>query len=112
METDLRTLKIGKKLVKYMYILLAILFIVLAYTSITTKHTSYLKANTKHFLTELLFLGIITAIPVFTFVWTRNLPRRHTLYLVLMLALKLTLMHVLLELSGFYHYAFHYKMKK
>lgn len=84
--------------------------IILTVYSIIIRETELVRTRPGLFVVELLCFSIIPSIPVFIFGYVRNLPLKLTFYLFISFVLKLAILHLLLEFSGFYKWLFYNKV--
>ena len=87
----------------------AVLIILTVY-AIIIREVELVKAKPWIFLLELCAFSIVPAIPVFLFGWVRNLPIKTTLFIFVSFVIKLAILHLLLEFSGFYKWLFYNKV--
>lgn len=97
---------IQNAMLKATYVLLAIVILGLLVTGIIVRNTSIIAGKPHIFLTELFAMSVLTALPLYVFIMTRRLSAKTASKLVLFFAIKLAIMHIFLELSGFYEYIF------
>lgn len=93
-------------MLKATYGILAIVGIGLLVASIIVRNTSIIFGKPLVFVAELVAMSIVTALPLYAFILTRKISFKTANKFVLLFAIKLAVMHVLLELSGFYEYMF------
>ena len=93
-------------MLKVTYGLLAIVGLGLMVSSILVRNTSIIAGKPSVFITELIAMSVLTALPLYVFMMTRKISAKTASKFVLFFAIKLAIMHVLLELSGFYEYMF------
>lgn len=105
---------IADTLNKISFWLITICFIgvllVLTVYALIIRETELVKRKPLIFLLELLAFSIIPAIPVFIFGYVRDLPLKLTFYIFITFVLKLAILHLLLEFSGFYKWLFYNKV--
>lgn len=91
-------------LLKATYVVMTIVFIGLLIASIIVRHTSIMVGKPGVFFAELFAMSVLTALPMYAFVATRKISAKTATKFFLVFVIKLALLHVLLELSGFYDY--------
>lgn len=99
-------MNIQELLLKATYGVLAVIFIGLLVASIIVRHTAIMIGKPLVFLTELFAMSVLTALPIYAFIATRKLKTKTAHQFFLVFVIKLALLHVLLEVSGFYDYMF------
>ena len=76
--------------------------IMLIFVSIVEPNTFYIKKYPLRFAIELFFIPTFTCIPFIAFAYFRKMKLKDSMVLLGSLWIKLFLLHILLELSGFY----------
>lgn len=99
-------MQIPKLLTYGLYVLLGLVALALIVGSAIVRFTKFIVRHPLSFVTELIFMSIITSLPVLVFIFTRRIKAKLGLQYVLLFAVKLAIIHVGCELSGFYDYAF------
>ncbi len=70
------------------------------------RHVSYIQSNPFYFTLELLLVGVLPAVIFFLFIETRGMSHDTAMTLFWGVCIKLTLVHILLEISGYYEHCF------
>ena len=78
----------------------------LVVTSIIVRDTAYMVEHPVKFTIETVSISVLTAVTIFILGWSRTITMKHQLVMVLGLMLKVALINVLLQISGFYTAAF------
>lgn len=78
----------------------------LVITSIIVRDTTYMVEHPIKFTIETVGIAILTSVTIFILGWSRNIHMKHQLTMVLGMMLKVALINVLLQISGFYTIAF------
>lgn len=99
-------MQVPKLLTYGLYVLLGIVALALLVASAIMRFTKFIAQHPLSFVTELIFMSIVTALPMLVFIFTRRIKVKLGLEYFLFFALKLAIIHVGCELSGFYDYAF------
>jgi cell division protein FtsW (lipid II flippase) len=84
------------------YVALAIMGILVIMAAASARHVPFIRKHPRAFVFELVALGIVTALPMFVFVWTRGVTVKKCALVVLLFSIKLAILHTLLEIGGFY----------
>ena len=76
--------------------------LVLAALSVKNRDIAFIKDHPLMFLLELLFISIIPGIGMFIISFTREATIKTSFFAFMALSAKLAVVHILLQLSGFY----------
>jgi len=100
----------NEKVYKFIYWLtIAITIFLIAaliITSIIVRDTTYMVKHHVKFTIETVGIAVLTSVTIFILGWSRNIRMKHQLLMVLGLMVKIALINVLLQISGFYTVAF------
>jgi hypothetical protein len=102
----MKTTSLQQALVYTTYAGLILAVLVLVVFAALVRHVSFMVSHTPEFFIELFAMGILTALPLLVFIYTRKTGWPTGLKLVGLFAIKLLVLHVLFELSGMYDYVF------
>ena len=78
----------------------------LVITSIIVRDTAYMVKHPLKFTIETVGIAVLTSVTIFILGWSRDIHMKRQLFMVLGLMLKVALINVLLQISGFYTVAF------
>ena len=67
---------------------------------------AFIKQKPIQFATELVMVSLVPAIAVLIFMWSRDLSAKENGIMSSVLALKFAALHILMQTSGYYTYAF------
>jgi hypothetical protein len=97
---------VPRLLEKATYVTLGVVFLGLLVAAALVRNVAFIAHRPLSFLLELFAMSVLTALPLYVFLLTRPIGgKKATIFFALFLA-KLALLHVLLEISGFYGYVF------
>lgn len=100
METTGKTTYIGT-------ILIGIVFTIFLLTmAIIVRHTDWAAAHPVSFILETLFLSVLTSLPVFVIVYTRNFPKKTVAIDFILVFIQFLIFWLLSEFSGLTSYVF------
>ena len=80
--------------------------ILLIIFTVMRKNFDFIKNNTLKFILEIIAICILPSIAIFIFIYTRNISLIKCILIVNLFILKLALIHLLFETTGFYDYIF------
>lgn len=96
----------------YMFINIAILtivvigFMILVPLAVVRHKSDFITRRPFMFFIEVIAIGVLPAIPLLFFMFTRNLPFETVSTMFYLLTAKFAALHVLFELSGYYAHLF------
>ena len=83
-------------------VILVIYFIYVLLIAIFYPYFEFIVAKPFSFVTELLLVATLTCLPVALIAYNRSMPFKEAMIMLIALWIKLAVLHVLLEISGFY----------
>jgi hypothetical protein len=83
-------------------VILVIYFIYVLLIAIFFPYFEFIVAKPFSFITEILLIATLTCLPMALIAYNRNMPFKEAMIMLVALWIKLAILHVVLEISGFY----------